>query len=287
MKDQTKRNSENLATEEELKTSLFNVKLVLGIFIILISATALLRFVLKMPISYLIFILFLIWVLAYLFYYYYIQRRKSGENLCNFYFIKSLVDLFLITVAIHFLGGVEWIGAIFYLTVLSWASAVLSKNRVFVLSFVTVFFYLALALLEYFAFLPHAAPFGYSAGLYQNSVYISVQVLVLTIVLLFISQNYGTLANNFKGSRKRLLKSQEKLEEAKNVLEIRVQSRTRELRKLAESLEEKVNSRTEEAQARVDELERFQRLAVGRELRMVELKKEIKKLKEHLKWRSK
>ncbi|KPJ56584.1 hypothetical protein AMJ49_04525 [Parcubacteria bacterium DG_74_2] len=49
-----------------------------------------------------------------------------------------------------------------------------------------------------------------------------------------------------------------------------------------EELESEVEKRTKEIQERVDELERFYKLTVGRELRMVELKQEIKKLKERL-----
>ena len=67
--------------------------------------------------------------------------------------------------------------------------------------------------------------------------------------------------------------------EAKSVLEIKVQARTRELRELADSLEEQVKERTQELQAKIAALERFQRLTVGRELKMIELKNEIKKLK--------
>ena len=48
-------------------------------------------------------------------------------------------------------------------------------------------------------------------------------------------------------------------------------------------LEEKIKERTKEIQERMAELERFQRLAVGRELRMVELKEEIKKIKKEIK----
>ncbi len=44
-------------------------------------------------------------------------------------------------------------------------------------------------------------------------------------------------------------------------------------------LEERVKKRTEELQQKVEELEKFQKLAVGREIKMIELKEEIKKLK--------
>jgi PAS domain S-box-containing protein len=51
------------------------------------------------------------------------------------------------------------------------------------------------------------------------------------------------------------------------------------LKQLQEKLEDQVKERTRELQARVEELERFHKLAVGRELKMIELKKEIQALK--------
>jgi len=47
---------------------------------------------------------------------------------------------------------------------------------------------------------------------------------------------------------------------------------------LRENLEKKVEERTREFQKRVEELEKFHQLTVGRELKMVELKKRIKEL---------
>jgi len=52
-----------------------------------------------------------------------------------------------------------------------------------------------------------------------------------------------------------------------------------EIKTLQQNLEEKVKARTRELEQRIDELERFHDLTVGRELKMLELKKEIKRLK--------
>ena len=69
------------------------------------------------------------------------------------------------------------------------------------------------------------------------------------------------------------------LEESKIVLQIKVKARTRELEELAKSLESKVKTRTRELEKRLSELERFHKLTVGRELKMMDLKKEIERLK--------
>jgi len=72
------------------------------------------------------------------------------------------------------------------------------------------------------------------------------------------------LADEFNKMTEKLKELMGKLGEAKESLEIKVKERTREL------------------QERVDELERFHRATVGRELKMMELKEEIERLKKEL-----
>ena len=75
----------------------------------------------------------------------------------------------------------------------------------------------------------------------------------------------------------------EELEEAKKILQVKVQARTRELEELAQKREEIIKERTKELRKKIKELEKFYKATVGRELKMIALKKEIAKLRTKLK----
>jgi len=72
------------------------------------------------------------------------------------------------------------------------------------------------------------------------------------------------------------------LEKAKFGLEVKVAERTRKLDILARGLEEQVEERTAELKEKINELQKINNLMVGRELKMAELKVEIRELKEEL-----
>lgn len=79
---------------------------------------------------------------------------------------------------------------------------------------------------------------------------------------------------------KQIAQKTKELQSINKHLEKTVNERTDELRNLTVSLEKKVEKRTKELQESIEELELFNKLSVGRELKMITLKKEIKELKE-------
>lgn len=108
-----------------------------------------------------------------------------------------------------------------------------------------------------------------------------------------LQKNYQQLKEIQRSLEEKVRERTQQLEEAKAVLEIKVRARTRELMELTASLEEKVKARTKdlqesqkELQRKVEELEKFQRLVVGRELKMREMKKKIKELEKELEKKS-
>jgi len=93
----------------------------------------------------------------------------------------------------------------------------------------------------------------------------------------------GQLAEAFNRMIRDLNKYQVALKEAKDVLEVKVKARTKELEELSTKQEDTIQEKTKQLRKRVSDLERFYRLTVGRELKMIELKKEIQELKKEFK----
>lgn len=96
--------------------------------------------------------------------------------------------------------------------------------------------------------------------------------LLIEAVLIIALVTISVIAFRLK-CRSRLLK------EKRVALEVQANEYAKELKKSAKKLKEEARERTKELEARIDELEKFHRLTVGRELKMIELKKEIEKLK--------
>ncbi len=70
-------------------------------------------------------------------------------------------------------------------------------------------------------------------------------------------------------------KINDELKDSKKVLEIRVAARTKELQELTENLEAQIHKRTVELQDKIEELEKINKLMVGRELKMIEMKEKL------------
>ncbi len=90
------------------------------------------------------------------------------------------------------------------------------------------------------------------------------------------------IGEEFNDMSQKLKIRKNKLEEARQILKIKVKARTKELKELANNLEDKVGARTEELQRKVEELEKFHKLTVGREKKMIELKEKNENLKKKI-----
>ncbi len=108
------------------------------------------------------------------------------------------------------------------------------------------------------------------------------EIGTLAVTLNKLAADLKSNYDRMKKQNEKLQKSETELQETKKSLEIKVQARTKELEEVNKTLEGKVSERTKELQNRIDELEKFHRLTMGRENKMIEQKEEIKRLKEEL-----
>lgn len=97
-----------------------------------------------------------------------------------------------------------------------------------------------------------------------------------------MARNINQLSDILKKKEDEVKKALLEAEISEKVLKIRVDAKTRELRELGKNLENQVEERTREIQDKVKELEQFRELTLGREMEMIKLKEEIKRLKEKL-----
>jgi len=213
---------------------------------------------------------------------YFLKKQKNiqGANLvCFLYWVFCIGITALI---VYYLGNIWWIGIVILMLPVADANALLSQKKGIILAFYASFCYALLAFLEYFGILPHQNVFYLSPDLYQDPSYVLITLIIGSIVALpYIGYLSGTSSEALRKREEELSDTYKKISEAKATLEIKVKARTKELENLTRGLEEKIQQRTKELQARVEDLEKFSKIVVGRELKMVELKEKIEELEKN------
>lgn len=214
-----------------------------------------------------------------------IFKKREILNKTFHFIIDSVVYLSLYSSIVYFSGGTT--GGLYFIFFLGAISAPFFGS-----SLQTAIFLIALGLVRYLIF-HFTFP---NPDLFDKSL-IGLEVLLYFIMAGVIRFSLDTatkletekraLAEKFMEECKqeveektRILKNaQDQLKNINLDLEKRVLERTAELLKLKENLEERVGQRTKELEGKVEELERFHDLTVGREMKMIEMKKEIERLK--------
>ncbi len=93
-----------------------------------------------------------------------------------------------------------------------------------------------------------------------------------------LAQTVNTAVDALADSQQQVRQAKKLLQESNKILANSLEERTKENEEIKDRLEWEVDLRTQSLQDRVNDLEKFKTMAVGRELKMVELKKRIEEL---------
>lgn len=210
----------------------------------------------------------------------FVKKQTNIEKASFISFIHWLITITLITLIVYSLGSIWWIGISLLMLPVMYSNIWLSKKRGILLAIYASFCYAGIGLLEYFGIIPPQAFFYVSPELYQDSFYLLTTIVVGSLVVFpYIAYMVNMFSDLLKKRNDKLVKTYAQLKDTKETLEVRVKARTRELEEASQSLEQKIVERTKELEEKVKELEKFQKFTVDREVKMVELKNELKKLK--------
>ncbi len=258
-----------------------------GLILSFFSALALvLRFAFEIPIADAVFKAIFFWLIVVLFLMEFSSRQKRfTKALETIHFCFYVLELFILTVIVHWLGGGGWIGVIFYTLFCVYGVFLFSEKIGFLIVFLSFFSYALLLFLEGFGII-RRQPFMESQRALGDPSYFLTTIAFSAGLFFFIGLGTNLFARRLRQRTEELAKLSDNLKEAKEVLEVRVGARTRELEELNRNLDERVKERTreleeskKELQEKLRELEAVHKLMVGREIKMVELKKEIGELK--------
>ena len=107
-----------------------------------------------------------------------IKRPRSVRALHNVHAAFLSAEAVLVTYLVHRLGGVAWVGVLFYLFTVMYANFFLPKYAGYVVTAIAVGGYALVALLEYFGILPHIFPFAGKDPPHRDIAYVLATVLV-------------------------------------------------------------------------------------------------------------
>lgn len=224
------------------------------------------------------------------------QEKIGNRSLAIVAALQVILDQITYTLIFFYTGTVETIAFILYFLTILIASSLYKAKGIILTALLAVCLHNGVLIAELKGSIPHLT--GYPGTVWFGNPFVSRGKIIGFTFYMAAAVVFSSILSNLFRKREKTLREQKdqlsvktkaltgltkELGEAKTSLEIKVNERTQQLKSLTENLEEKVKERTGELQSKIEEMEKFQRLTIGREVSMVELKKEMKKLKEELK----
>jgi len=239
------------------------------------------RFVFSFPIVFQVFLIEALWLILSFPFKHLTKKAKTIAGINNIHFIWVGCELVLTTIIVHYIGGINWIGPLFYMFFPLYEVFLFGKKQRIAMFTLTIASYVSLVSLEYLGAIPVQNVVLSNIYAQRNSFLTTLlaESGMITFSFLAASIFRNSLEENFK----KLSIAHEELKDIKDTLTVRVNASTKELKKLNLHLEKEVRKRSRELKTKLEELEKFRKLTVGRELKMIKLKERIEELEKNKK----
>ena len=222
-------------------------------------------------------------------------EKISSRSLGAMSLLQIIPDQFAFAVLFYFNGTVDTMAFAYFFLSLFFAGS-LYKTKGIVMTGVTVgFLFSAITIIEYFKLIPHFPTFQ-NVTFFGDIFILRAKIYSFILYVGIITFVAAFLSNLIRNREMRLRVQRDKLSEQTHVLVFQTQELTQaqgELqgaltrsdvaRKAATQARDEMEKANIELNKKVDELEKFYKVTVGREVRIAELKAENKELKKKMK----
>jgi len=232
---------------------------------------------------------------------FWLSMRQQPEKIN--YFILKIIKFFQVpleqaglAVILYFSGTANKMLMMMYIIPIMVAAAIYKRKGIIFATISTMVVYTGLVVIEYFGLMPPLASSQPSqllgTPLRGNLNLAEGQIIFFNLYILGAAFYAGYLSNLFKRREKRLVEQKNELGQKTNLLAHQTQELTKTKDYLHEALTKSDAARIEtektkdqlqksnlDLQAKIRELEKYGQVTTGRELKMMELKKEINNLR--------
>ncbi len=210
-------------------------RITLGVF-----AAVALVVILTSRISYLnpLFYAPLAWFLITFPFQYLVNRQRSERSLHWVHAGFFIVEIVLITLFVHLMGGSEWIGIVFYLFTVIYANFFLPKLQGYLVTALVILLYSLLVLLEYAGVIPHQFLFPIHDAPYRSLSYNLTTILAGAVgIYSVLAYTVRSFTNIYARKNRALAKRENELAQlSKRLLFAQEEERRRIARELHDEL---------------------------------------------------
>jgi hypothetical protein len=164
---------------------------VLGGFWLLVFVV---RVLFRIPVAVEILLGLSLWLGATAFYAVYLRRCTSVAEMQTLTLRYLVFELIILTGCVHFLGGVEWSGVLFYGVVVADASVALPPARTYLVTALAVLLFSGVVLAEYSGIVTHRPFFLPGLTLHQDLTWVTLTLVSTLGALLYMAHAGSRLA---------------------------------------------------------------------------------------------